>query len=278
MSVTIHQRPGVYSSYDASSVVSGSGSGRLVGLAGVNTKATAGEPQTITSYEKAAAAFGSGGDEDMAELIRRRSPQALGVILPGLADEELYGVISGFGRASGYGFDVSPDDHRLALRLRLQRAGNSITKCVRHMRPPLSHVHTAVDVHQQAGDKCRVFTGQNRHSPSHSLRPSQSPQRGRFGQPGKLVRLPHFLRSAPLASALGTFYNTFSPLARQSFARPFSRQTAAAENPSVSSNSGPCPEMTAEWKRGHWSAYSGGKELAQFFVWQRIVAIQLVVK
>ena len=70
MSVTIHQRPGVYSSYDASSVVSGSGSGRLVGLAGVNTKATAGEPQTITSYEKAAAAFGSGGDEDMAELIR----------------------------------------------------------------------------------------------------------------------------------------------------------------------------------------------------------------
>lgn len=70
MSVTIHQRPGVYSSYDASSVVSGSGSGRLVGLAGVNTKATAGEPQTITSYEKAVAAFGSGGDEDMAELIR----------------------------------------------------------------------------------------------------------------------------------------------------------------------------------------------------------------
>ena len=48
MSVTIHQRPGVYSAYDASSVVSGSGSGRLVGLAGVNTKATAGEPQTIT--------------------------------------------------------------------------------------------------------------------------------------------------------------------------------------------------------------------------------------
>ena len=33
MSVTVHQRPGVYSSYDASSVLSGSAGGRLVGLA-----------------------------------------------------------------------------------------------------------------------------------------------------------------------------------------------------------------------------------------------------
>ena len=70
MSITVHQRPGVYSSYDASRVVSGSGAGRLVGLAGVNTTASAGVAQTITSYDQAVTAFGSSGAEDMAELIR----------------------------------------------------------------------------------------------------------------------------------------------------------------------------------------------------------------
>ena len=70
MSITVHQRPGVYSSYDASRVVSGSGTGRLVGLAGINTTASAGVAQTITSYDQAVTAFGSSGAEDMAELIR----------------------------------------------------------------------------------------------------------------------------------------------------------------------------------------------------------------
>ena len=70
MSITVHQRPGVYSSYDASAVVSGRGSGRLVGLAAVNTAAQAGTVQTVTSYDQAVALFGSEGAEDMAELIR----------------------------------------------------------------------------------------------------------------------------------------------------------------------------------------------------------------
>lgn len=70
MSVTINQRPGVYSDYDASLVVSGNGGGKLVGLAAVNKKAPAGEVYMVTSYEKAAELFGTGGAEDMAELIR----------------------------------------------------------------------------------------------------------------------------------------------------------------------------------------------------------------
>ena len=70
MSISVHQRPGVYSSYDASAVVSGSGSGRVVGLVGVNTKAPAGTVQIITSYDRAVAVFGSEGCEGMAELIR----------------------------------------------------------------------------------------------------------------------------------------------------------------------------------------------------------------
>jgi len=70
MSITVHQRPGVYSSYDASAVVSGRGSGRMVGLVGLNPQVPAGTVQVITSYDKAVAAFGSGGPEGMAELIR----------------------------------------------------------------------------------------------------------------------------------------------------------------------------------------------------------------
>ena len=59
MSITVHERPGVYSSYDASSLVSGRGSGRLVGLAAVNTVAAPGETPIIPSYDRAVAAFGS---------------------------------------------------------------------------------------------------------------------------------------------------------------------------------------------------------------------------
>mgnify|MGYP001754154281 CR=1 FL=1 len=33
MTMTTHERPGVYSAYDASAVVSGSGGGKVVGLA-----------------------------------------------------------------------------------------------------------------------------------------------------------------------------------------------------------------------------------------------------
>ena len=91
MSITVHQRPGVYSSYDASKVVSGSGSGRLVGLAAVNTVAQTGVVQVITSYDKAVAAFGSNGAEDMAELIRLALKNgAAGVAAVPVVSEEGY--------------------------------------------------------------------------------------------------------------------------------------------------------------------------------------------
>lgn len=91
MSITVHQRPGVYSSYDASTVVSGSGSGRLVGLVAVNTQAQEGTAQTITSYDKAVSAFGSAGGEDMAELIRLILKNgASGVVAVPVEDEDGY--------------------------------------------------------------------------------------------------------------------------------------------------------------------------------------------
>ena len=71
MNLTTHERPGVYSSYDASTLVRGSGGHKTVGLAAINSVATAGVPVTVTSYEAAVAAFGSQeGEQDMAELIR----------------------------------------------------------------------------------------------------------------------------------------------------------------------------------------------------------------
>ena len=91
MSISVHQRPGVYSSYDASTVVSGRGSGRLVGLAAVNTQAQAGVVQTITSYDRAVSAFGAGGAEDMAELIRLALKNgASGVVAVPVADDSGY--------------------------------------------------------------------------------------------------------------------------------------------------------------------------------------------
>ena len=91
MSITVHQRPGVYSSYDASTVVSGSGNGKLVGIVAVNTVAEAGVAQTITSYDKAVTVFGSDSSEDMAELIRLVLKNgASGVVAVPVANAEGY--------------------------------------------------------------------------------------------------------------------------------------------------------------------------------------------
>lgn len=89
MSVTVHQRPGVYSSYDASSLVSGSAAGRLVGLAAVNAAVEAGTIRLITDYGKALSVFG--GEGEMAELIALALRNgAGGVVAAACADESGY--------------------------------------------------------------------------------------------------------------------------------------------------------------------------------------------
>lgn len=68
MNVTVHQRPGVYSAYEASSGAGSAGRGGVVGLVGSSAGAkNLGQVQMVTGYDKAVAAFGDGG---MAELIR----------------------------------------------------------------------------------------------------------------------------------------------------------------------------------------------------------------
>lgn len=92
MNLTTHERPGVYSSYDASTLVRGSGGHQIVGLAAINSVAAAGVPITVTSYEGAVAAFGSQeGKQDMAELIRVALLNgAAAVVAVPVADEEGY--------------------------------------------------------------------------------------------------------------------------------------------------------------------------------------------
>jgi len=69
---TIHERPGVYSSYDASSVVSASAAAKTIGAAAVATKGTANKVELITSYEEGKSVFGedASGVYGMSTLLR----------------------------------------------------------------------------------------------------------------------------------------------------------------------------------------------------------------
>ncbi len=89
MSITTHQRPGVYSAYDASSLIRGSGSGGVVGLAAVGTAQQAGKIWQIASYEQAAASFGADSVmTELAALVLRNGARA--VVCTAAADEAGY--------------------------------------------------------------------------------------------------------------------------------------------------------------------------------------------
>ena len=72
MNSTIHERPGVYSSYDASSVVSARTAARTVGAAAAAAKGTANSVEMITSYEEGKEIFGedAAGVYGMSTLLR----------------------------------------------------------------------------------------------------------------------------------------------------------------------------------------------------------------
>ena len=59
----MHERPGVYSTYDASAVVSAGQAAKVIGVAAKAVKGTAGEAVTVTGYAAGVAAFG----EDAAD-------------------------------------------------------------------------------------------------------------------------------------------------------------------------------------------------------------------
>ena len=69
MSITAHERPGVYTDYEASAAVSGSAGRKYVGLA-VKMTAPAKKMWSITRYEQAVAAFGPERAENATALVR----------------------------------------------------------------------------------------------------------------------------------------------------------------------------------------------------------------
>ncbi len=72
MNQTIHERPGVYSSYDASSVVSARAAAGTIGAAAVAVKGTANKVELITSYEEGKEKFGEDAENTpgMSTLLK----------------------------------------------------------------------------------------------------------------------------------------------------------------------------------------------------------------
>lgn len=72
MKSIIHERPGVYSSYDASAVIRGGRASRVIGAAAKSTAGTANVPVTLTSFEAGIAAFGedSADSAGMGQLLK----------------------------------------------------------------------------------------------------------------------------------------------------------------------------------------------------------------
>ena len=87
--MTIHERPGVYSSYDASAVVSGSGGGKTVGVAALCAQGESGTLYTLNRYEEAADTFGQ--EENLTALVQTlfRNGAARVAAVP-VADESGY--------------------------------------------------------------------------------------------------------------------------------------------------------------------------------------------
>ena len=72
MNSTIHERPGVYSSYDASSILSGENTGKTVGVAAIAAEGDAGKVVLLHSYAEGVEAFGedAAGTHGMETILK----------------------------------------------------------------------------------------------------------------------------------------------------------------------------------------------------------------
>ena len=85
-SVTTHERPGVYSAYDASSVVRGRGGSRTVAIAAKSEGGTAGTLYRLGRYEEAVTAFGAG--DSLTGLVRLLFLNGAGAVLAVPVEED----------------------------------------------------------------------------------------------------------------------------------------------------------------------------------------------
>ncbi len=86
--VTVHERPGVYSSYSVSSAVRGKTGRKTVGLVAVNANATPLKAVTVTSHSQGLTAFGSGTMTNLLSAILEHGAAAV-VAVP-IADDGDY--------------------------------------------------------------------------------------------------------------------------------------------------------------------------------------------
>lgn len=100
MSITIHERPGVYSSFDASSAVRGRQGRKVVGLVAVCTTAMYGVAVMVTSFEGALSHFGDSLTADMIGLILRNGAAAV-VVMPIESDTDYVVGIEKLGIVEG---------------------------------------------------------------------------------------------------------------------------------------------------------------------------------
>ena len=72
MKSILHERPGVYSSYDASAVVRGGRAARTIGVAAKSTSGAANTAVRLTSYEMGLSAFGedAAGSPGMSAILK----------------------------------------------------------------------------------------------------------------------------------------------------------------------------------------------------------------
>ena len=70
MSESRHERPGVYSSYDASAVVTAGRGSKIIGVAAKAASGTVGEVVTLNGYTAGVAAFGEDVDPGMSTILR----------------------------------------------------------------------------------------------------------------------------------------------------------------------------------------------------------------
>ena len=72
MKSIIHERPGVYSSYDASTAIWSGRAARVIGAAAKSVRGTANTPVTLTSYEAGVNEFGEDapGSPGMSTMLR----------------------------------------------------------------------------------------------------------------------------------------------------------------------------------------------------------------
>ena len=93
MNMILHERPGVYSAYDASSLVRGGSGSKVIGLAALAAQGEDNQVVTVTSYGAGTAAFGAdGAGTIMGALLRLLFRNGATVVKAvKVADAESYG-------------------------------------------------------------------------------------------------------------------------------------------------------------------------------------------